>query len=835
MRKKRFCSFILTLTLITTSILNAEIAASASDGVTIKRDGFGMPAIKGGTLKEIAHAIGYVQAQDRLWQIFFTVQLANGRAAQYFGEDLIDSDILQHQLNYTNEEVKNQIDAYFTIKTKKFYKNFVRGLNEYVDTVNENVSKMPFELRAIGFGRSNPIPHFTFYDILRTNQFILQQFSPSSIPTYQIDNLSDFEVLVENFGFAQAKKIFNDINPTTKQVKSQFTIVPGDVNLLEEEEEPLALETRDVALVESSKQVAKMAKDLSKKMHAIQKSYTKKIPGLGSNGQAISAQKSLSGNPMIRIAPQPNYNQPSDFYQVRIEKNNIGLRGNYFTIPTFPMTPNGIFNNYGVGVQVGHLPSNDFLFEPVANATLVRTDTIQILDEEPLELPIYRSASGGWVITYPITADTETIVTLRSVYIDKQLRAINALLESAFATNHSEFVNTFLNPAWQADILLLEGDYVDSSNNISAFHTGGWTKLDSMYDRRLPQGVANNPIPSNAVYSYDNIAKNPLLDTNTPQGYYVGWNSLFKQGAEGSGDTLDPVGLNRMFWLDQYIRSFTKLSFDDLKNIGLRQYLANSNTAFHVDDPDKDADLFAILFKERFFQAVNNIPTPERLQAVALLQDFEGNWFDGDLDNILNGLNVSDPRILSSVWLNAVANRVLNPYLDGTTREVAIATPSDPIPLENAYGSTNELVNQANTLSRIFNLAFDNTLFFNGWLNDQPSIDEIITQELDFALSTLGGFSARPWGEGKRGVYEFENLVLGVVQEMPMCNVSGCILMAEFTPLEIKMESILALGQSGEILGNPNGTPKFNKHCFDQQPLFSQLQLRTNPPFKIND
>ncbi len=57
-------------------------------------------------------------------------------------------------------------------------------------------------------------------------------------------------------------------------------------------------------------------------------------------------------------------------------------------------------------------------------------------------------------------------------------------------------------------------------------------------------------------------------------------------------------------------------------------------------------------------------------------------------------------------------------------------------------------------------------------------------------------------------------------------------MIAEFTPEHIHMKSILALGESGQILGDPNqGNPQFNPHCFDQQSRYIQLKLRKNPPF----
>jgi hypothetical protein len=804
------------------SLLIISISLFATDQSTAKitRDDFGMAIISGGNLADIADMIGKVQAEDRLSQIFLNVQFANGRGAKFFGKDFINSDILQHQLNYTDAEVQSQIDNYFTEKTKTVYENFVKGLNSYVAEVNANISLMPYELKKLNFGDKKSIPYFTLYDILRTNQFILQKFSPSSIPNYQLNNLSDLTILIEKNGKENAMRIFNDINPTSAQINSPFTIVPDSYKLVLKSES-----TPHINPLNDSIPYMELAKNLDTVKKLLFKSG---IPSEGSVGVAISAAKSASANPMIRISPQPNFNHPSDFYQIRIESHEVGLTANYFTIPSFPFSPNGVFNQHGVGVQVGNLPSNDFLFESANNAIFKRKAIIEILNQDSLEVPIYRSKTGGWVLKNPVNEDSKTIMTLRSVFIDKQLKALNPFIESAFSTNFEEFKNTFLKSEWQTDLLLFEGNYVDA-NTIAVFHTGGWTSLGSKYDRRFPQGDSIQEAPSNDVYSYLKIVKQPLLDLNTPQGFYIGWNSLFKQGSE----TVLPVGVNRVYWLDDYIRSFKKLGLENLKQISLRQYVANNNTAFNDGNPDEDADLFTILFKNRFFQAVKKYPTKNRLQAVKLLQDFTGEWFDGDLNHILHGLDISDKRILASVWLNAVANRILNPYVTGTSREVATATIENPIPTLNPAGKKNGLLRQSNTLSRIFGVSNDNTLFFDGWLKKQPKIDQIIVEALDFSISILGGFDSMAWGKGKRGIHKFNNLSLGSVQTMPMCNTSGCIMVAEFSTKEIRMETILALGQSGEVLGNTSQEPQFNKHSFDQQEAFINLQLRYNPPFKV--
>lgn len=611
---------------------------------------------------------------------FYIVVIANGRAAQYFGIQYFDSDVMQAQINYTDEQVQQQINNYFSPRTLLVYTNYVNGLNDYVAQVNSNNSLMPYELTSYGFGPTNPLPKFTLYDIIRANQFLLQQFSPTSIPSYQLDNFADLDLIMSlsNITLNEALQIFNDIDPTTAQVKSQFTVVPN--NDCESSILVQKLDQNAIEWSESTHALAQDARDLAKKLTDIKKLRHKTgIPRLGSNGAAISAEKSASGNPMIRIAPQPNFNQPSDFYQIRIDGG--GFTANGFTLPSLPFVALGIFApmqcafGYGKALEVGHLPANDFLIESVNNIdkNSARKVTIQIAGHPSRTITVYRSTSGGWVMTHPINKNTTTITTLRSVFIDRQLTALNTFIDSSFARNYNEFTTSFLNSNNQSDIMLLEGVYADSDGTIAAFHTGGWTQLPSLYDRRVPQGIPTNPVAPNNIYTYDTIHQNPLTDKNTPQGFYVAWNSLFKQGAAGSSDTVFPVGINRMYWLDLYLKNSSTISFDYLKEMGLRQYLANNNTAFDNTALDEDADLFTILFKDRFFQAVKNNPTKDRLEAINFLQSFNGDWFDGDLNHILNGSDVSDQRILASVWLNAVAVAVLNPYLQGTTREVATA------------------------------------------------------------------------------------------------------------------------------------------------------------------
>ena len=72
------------------------------DGVTapvqIRRDGRGVPAITAGTDRDVFFAMGFVHAQDRMWQLEVQRRIAQGRLSELFGKDSVSQDMLLRSL-----------------------------------------------------------------------------------------------------------------------------------------------------------------------------------------------------------------------------------------------------------------------------------------------------------------------------------------------------------------------------------------------------------------------------------------------------------------------------------------------------------------------------------------------------------------------------------------------------------------------------------------------------------------------------------------------------------------------------------------------------------------
>ena len=69
--------------------------ATLDDSVTVLRDERGVPHIYAESDRDATIAMGYVVAQDRLFQMDFTSRVAQGRLSELLGPDLADSDRYQ--------------------------------------------------------------------------------------------------------------------------------------------------------------------------------------------------------------------------------------------------------------------------------------------------------------------------------------------------------------------------------------------------------------------------------------------------------------------------------------------------------------------------------------------------------------------------------------------------------------------------------------------------------------------------------------------------------------------------------------------------------------------
>lgn len=119
---------------------------SLTNEVTIYRDSFAIPHIIAENEKDLYIAVGYVLAQDRLWQMDLLRRATQGRLSEIFGDDLVNIDLLLRSLRIPHKSriIIDTCDA----RVIAAMEAFATGVNEYI---NSNTKKLPVEFKILGY------------------------------------------------------------------------------------------------------------------------------------------------------------------------------------------------------------------------------------------------------------------------------------------------------------------------------------------------------------------------------------------------------------------------------------------------------------------------------------------------------------------------------------------------------------------------------------------------------------------------------------------------------------------------------------------------------------
>ena len=96
--------------------------------VKISRNAYGVPHIEAKSFRDAAFAMGYVQAQDRLWQMEIMRRAVQGRTAEIFGEALVATDIA-YRVHASLPDIAEKSAPRIDEETKEIFQAFADGVN----------------------------------------------------------------------------------------------------------------------------------------------------------------------------------------------------------------------------------------------------------------------------------------------------------------------------------------------------------------------------------------------------------------------------------------------------------------------------------------------------------------------------------------------------------------------------------------------------------------------------------------------------------------------------------------------------------------------------------
>lgn len=334
------------------------IAAS----VDIVRDAEAVPHIFAQSADDAYFALGFVHAQDRLWQLEMNRRIAAGRMAEILGPNAVDTDRFLRTLGVRRNA--EQIFTRLAPETRSALEAYAKGINAYLD------------------GRTGPLPA----------EFLITG-APAPAHWQPADSIGWQTMMAWDLGANWSQELLRmrlAQNLSLDQINEFLPPYPGDP----------AMKTLDYTKL--YRELAGTTQQLTEVSRIAYPSY---VEGMGSNNWVLSGAASDTGKPLLANDPHLNLSAPALWYFAHLSAPGLNVVG--ATLPGIPAVILGRndriawgFTNTGPDVQDLYIekinPANAMQYKtPDGWADFsVRQETIKVKGKPDVVIDVRESRHG---------------------------------------------------------------------------------------------------------------------------------------------------------------------------------------------------------------------------------------------------------------------------------------------------------------------------------------------------------------------------------------------------------------------------------------------------------
>lgn len=401
--------------------------AGISAPVDIVRNNDNVPHIFGKTDADVFYALGFVHAQDRLWQMTMLRRTAEGRLSELFGTRTLRIDELMRR--YDLETLAREALAEQDAPTRAALEAYSAGVNAWIAQVNKDA-------------RGRGAPEFFFFSKEIAAWQPTDSLAILKLMALQLSGQIENEVIRARMSLLLPGPRLRDILPDdpgqgVAALPDYASLVPG------------------VAPSEMPLQIA--GDPLSP--------FPRRDFAGASNAWAAAPARSAAGGSLLANDPHLGFTAPSLWYLARLELQSGGVIG--ATIPGMPAVLVGRSDQLGWGLTSAYVDDQDLFIEEVnpENTTQYRTPDgwkdfvtrrtiIQVKDAEPVTITL-RWTDNGPVMPgshYDLTSITPAghVVSLGWTALTGKDKSMSAALQLMRAQTRAEAIEAgrqFVAPA----------------------------------------------------------------------------------------------------------------------------------------------------------------------------------------------------------------------------------------------------------------------------------------------------------------------------------------------------------------------------------------------------
>ncbi len=456
----------------------SQSLAGLKSETTIKFDDYGVPHIYAENEEDAMRSLGYVHAQDRLWQMELLRRIAPGRLSEVFGEVAVKNDLFFAGLGieeYSKKTIEN-LD-----KNDRFYKMslaYLDGINQFIDE-----GATPIEFYILGLDKKK----FEMQDIYNVYGYMA-------------------------FSFAMAHKT----DPVLSMIQSKL----GDEYLNELGLEIPTNTTHIKNFNQNSVEISTAIADILKQSPV--------ASFIGSNSWVIAPEKSKTGKVLFSNDPHMEFSSPGVWYEAHISTPNFESYGYYVAGVPFPALGHNreyaygltMFENDDISFYQETNVKNDnskYLFKGEEKSYEIIEKTIKVKDGEDVNLTVKSSIHGSVMNELIETINSEKPIAMSWVYTKKPNRVIEGLYHMSRATSIDDF-KSYASLIHAAGFNVMYGD---AKGNI------GWWAVGQLY--KFSEGTNSKLILDGAsgeheIIEYLDFSENPKA-INPPWNYVYSANN----------------------------------------------------------------------------------------------------------------------------------------------------------------------------------------------------------------------------------------------------------------------------------------------------------------------
>ncbi|USD25188.1 penicillin acylase family protein [Flagellimonas marinaquae] len=454
-----------------------------SSEVTTYFDPYGIPHIYAKNEKDALKALGYVHAQDRLWQMELLRRVAKGRLAEVFGEDMVKTDKFFLSLGIDDHTKKTVSELDKDSEAIVLTQAYLDGINEFIKN-----GPTPIEFYLTGLEKEP----FTIDDVYNAVGYMAFSFAMA----HKTDPL--LTSMRNKLGDDIIKDLAITSDTSTVWIKNYKGVKTDTLGTQITASVTAALENLPIPMLE------------------------------GSNSWVLAPDKTKNGKVLFANDPHIGFAQPSVWYEAHISTPTYEKYGYHMAGIPFPLL--GHDRNLAYGMTMFENDDIDFYYEETnpTDSTQYKTvegwknyevvnKTIKVKDGKDVAFT-YRKTHHGPIlnnIADQITGDRP--VAMSWIYTKPKNKVMHALHGISHAKNMEEFKSAL--PNIHAPGLNIM--YGDAEGNVAWWASAQLYQMpDSLSTKFILDGASGKDEP----LRYLDFSENPMAE-NPPWNYVYSANN----------------------------------------------------------------------------------------------------------------------------------------------------------------------------------------------------------------------------------------------------------------------------------------------------------------------